>query len=50
MLDLHARRQLALDLLDLRATRPMTSSELALGSTHTPMNTAFSPVNRTSWS
>jgi hypothetical protein len=29
-------------------TRAITSSELALGSTHTPMNTAFSPDMRTS--
>ena len=31
-------------------TRAMTSSELALGSTHTPMNVAFFPLKRTSWS
>ncbi len=31
-------------------TRAMTSTELALGSTHTPMNTAFLPEKRTSWS
>ncbi len=31
-------------------TRPMTSSELAFGSTQTPMNTAFLPEKRTSWS
>ncbi len=31
-------------------TSPMTSRALALGSTHTPMNTAFWPENRTSWS
>ena len=31
-------------------TRPMTSSELAFGSTQTPMNTAFWPEKRTSWS
>ena len=29
-------------------TRPMTSSELAVGSTQTPMNVAVSPLKRTS--
>ena len=31
-------------------TRSMTSSELAFGSTQTPMKTAVSPEKRTSWS
>ena len=31
-------------------TRSITSSALALGSTQTPMNTAFLPEKRTSWS
>ena len=31
-------------------TRPITSSELAVGSTHTPMKVAVSPLKRTSCS
>ena len=46
---LHAGRQLALDRCSISLrTRSMTSSELALGSTQTPMNTAFLPEKRTS--
>ena len=46
---LHAGRQLALGCASISArTRLMTSSELALGRTQTPMNTAVLPEKRTS--
>ena len=47
-LGLHAARQLALDRASISSrTRSMTSRELALGSTQTPMNTALLPGQRT---
>ena len=45
---LHPDGQLGLDAGHRLADVPITSSELAVGSTQTPMNIAVSPLKRTS--